>query len=510
MKEATTTTTEMENNVGMWKQEIMMMEIENEVFDSSETDLDYEFDAPRFFDFTAQQEQSLTQLPQPERWFETAGTYPPSPFAANLVMNQEVAVTNSNTVHLHPKPKVFQHFGSNSVNASEKMSGLFGGVHQNVVQPGMTFNSRTIGEGLNSKSKSAVVKRSSTLMKPTASQLAKQNRPPQIVGSRFQKVQQVHKKEISVANSLEIESQSTKRQKLEGGLLRKVGDVKQQANFVHKAPKKIVAADQNAGYSKPKITLPRVPELETFHRAQRTRPKNAAEAEHLTVAVPKFKARPINRKILNAPSLPLHKRTPARLPEFQEFHLKTSERAMQHTSATSSSTLPCNDSDKDFDKNAMFSGPQNRISNLRRPSVMGAPKHDGLDYSHGFKARPFNKKILSSKGDIGVFRNIKQETTVPMEFNFSTEKRLQHNPPIDLFSKLSLTSGAQSNNGSKVKPGPHFSVFKDLKENMRNSFHLDQKEKPFIFGEKQIQRGSEGCINEAGTILSPRRNLGIR
>ncbi|AES67224.1 hypothetical protein MTR_2g088210 [Medicago truncatula] len=59
----------MENNVGMWKQEIMMMEIENEVFDSSETDLDYEFDAPRFFDFTAQQQQSLTQLPQPERWF---------------------------------------------------------------------------------------------------------------------------------------------------------------------------------------------------------------------------------------------------------------------------------------------------------------------------------------------------------------------------------------------------------------------------------------------------------
>jgi len=39
---------------------------------------------------------------------------------------------------------------------------------------------------------------------------------------RFQKVQQAHKKEISVANSLEIESRSTKRQKLEGGLLRKV------------------------------------------------------------------------------------------------------------------------------------------------------------------------------------------------------------------------------------------------------------------------------------------------
>ena len=30
----------------------------------------------------------------------------------------------------------------------------------------------------------------------------------------------------------------------------------------------------------------------------------------------------------------------------QEFHLKTCERAMQHTSATTSSSLHCNDSDK--------------------------------------------------------------------------------------------------------------------------------------------------------------------
>lgn len=49
---------------------------------------------------------------------------------------------------------------------------------------GMTFNSKKIGEGLNSKAKSAVMKGVSTLMKPTASQLAKQNRPLQFVGSR--------------------------------------------------------------------------------------------------------------------------------------------------------------------------------------------------------------------------------------------------------------------------------------------------------------------------------------
>ncbi|CAJ2650565.1 unnamed protein product [Trifolium pratense] len=485
----------MENNVGMWKQEVMMMEIENEVFGEDNIDFDYEFHAPNFFDFTSQ--ETPDQAQQAERWFQTAGTYAPSPFVANLVMREEVAVANAATGH-QPKPKVFQHYGSKV--ASGKISGLLGGVHQNVaMQSGMTFNSRT-GEGLNSKAKSAVSKGSSTLMKPTASQLAKQNRPSQFVGSRFQKAE-AHKKEIYLAKSIEIESQATKRQKLDGGLSRKVGDVKQQANFVHKTPKKIVTADQNTGYSKLKITIPRVPDLETSHRAQRIRPKNAAEAEVMTVAVPKFKARPLNRKILNAPSLPLHKRTPARLPEFQEFHLKTSERAVQYKSAASSSTLPCNDSDKDLDKHATVSAPQNnRIWNFRRPSVMGAPKHDGLDSGHDFKARPFNKKIFSSKGDIGVFRNIKQEPTVPMEFNFRTEKMLQHDPPIELFSKqLSLKSGVQSTMFNK-----------DSKENMGTSFHLNQKEKPFIFGEKQINSGMECCISKADTVLSARRSLGMR
>ncbi|WJX60380.1 hypothetical protein P8452_45596 [Trifolium repens] len=485
----------MENNVGMWKQEVMMMEIENEVFGEDDIDFDYEFHAPNFFDFTSQ--ETPDQAQQAERWFETAATYAPSPFVANLVMREEVAIANTTTVH-QPKPKNFQHYGSKVASASGKISGLLGGIHQNVaMQPGLTFNSKTIGEGLSSKAKSVVSKGSSTLMKPTASQLAKQNRPSQFVGSRFQKVQ-AHKKEINLANSTEIESQATKRQKLDGGLLRKVGEVKQQANFVHKAPKKIVTADQNTGYSKLKITIPRVPDLETSHRAQRIRPKNAAEAELVPVAVPKFKARPLNRKILNAPSLPLHKRTPARLPEFQEFHLKTLERAVQHKSATSS-TLPCNDSDKDSDKHATVSDPQNRIWNFRRPSVMGAPKHDGLDSGHEFKARPFNKKIFSSKGDIGVFRNIKQEPTVPMEFNFRTEKRLQHDPPTEQFSKLSLRSGMQSTMFNK-----------DSKENMGTSFHLNQKEKPFIFGEKQINSGSECCISKADTVLSARRSLGMR
>ncbi|CAI8589222.1 unnamed protein product [Vicia faba] len=459
----------MESNAGTLKQEIVTMEIENEGFGEDEIDLCYEFDAPCFFDFTAR--ETLLQSLQAERWFNTATTYDHSPVVANLLMTEEVPVTKNTTIVHHPKPNFLQHFG-------------------------MTFNSNKIGQGFNSKTKSTVMKGLSTLMKPTASQLAKQNRPLQFVGSRFQKIQAL-KKKINVANSTVVESQSAKRQKLEGGLLRKVGDVKQQPNFVHKAPKKIVTSDQNCGHSKLNATLPRVSGLETSYTSQRIRPKNGAEAELTTRAVHKFKARPLNRKILDAPSLPIPKRTPFRLPEFQEFHLKTSERAVHHKSSTSLSTLPCKDSDQNLDKHATASAPQNRIWNLRRPSVMDAPKKSVLDSRHEFKARPFNKKILSSKGDIGVFRNIKQEATVPMEFNFRTEKRLQHNPPTDLFSKQLSLSGDKPTMFSK-----------DSKENM-GTFHLAQKVKPFIFGEKKIHSGSEGCISGAGTVLNA-RSLGMR
>ncbi|KAG4386339.1 hypothetical protein GLYMA_11G028100v4 [Glycine max] len=477
------------------------MEVEAQVFVAHEIDLDYEFDAVRFFDFGAQ--ETPAQARQAELWFHSAGSYPPSPFVAKLVAREDDVSECATTVHAAKSNvpsgigfsrTVFHHDGSKGGGGSGNISALLSGIPYDLnlqllqVTSGMTFSSKTIGSNLNSKVKSAVMK-GSTLMRPTASLLAKQNRPHQIVSSRFQKVQD-HNKKMNSSTSSGIECQAAKRQKLEGGSLHKVADVKQQVNFVHKAPKKVATVDQNSGHSKLKITIPREPDLETAHRAQRIRPKPAAEAEVVTVAVPRFKARPLNRK---------------------EFHLRTQERAMQHTSATSSSSLHCNDFDKDLDKHTAVSAQENRIRDLRRPSALGAPKHDGLDFAHCFKARPLNKKILSSKGDIAVFLNRKQETTVPMEFNFHTEKRVQHNPPSELFSKMSLTSEVQSNNGSQLKLPRHSRVFReDSKENIGSSFHLDVKETPFVFGGRQIHSGREGCDGDAGTMLTARRSLGIR
>ncbi|XP_028762764.1 protein TPX2 isoform X3 [Neltuma alba] len=468
------------------------MEIEH-FFVAHEIDLDYEFDAARFFDFT--RPETPAEAHQAEIWFETAGSYPPSPFVAKLVMGEDVliesATASPKSKHLEytslmddskvSVPSAMEYSETDidnkaDVKAGGNISGLLSGILQNVakeplqVTTGFTFygESKITWDSMNSKARSAVSKRS-TLMKPTASQLAKQNRPPQTVGSRYHKLPGLNnERTVSIASG--VESQAAKRQKLDCGLLRKVADVKQQTNFFHKAPKTVVTVEQNAAPARLKLTIPLEPELETAQRAQRIRPKNAAMTEHVTEAVHRFKARPLNRKILEAPSLPLPKRSTPRLPEFQEFHLKTSERAIHHTSASSSASLQCNNFDKGMDKPNTVSARENRIKDIRRPKVTSALKHDVLEFTHTFKARPLNKKILSSKGDIGVFWNSKQETTVPVDFNFHTEKRVQQNPPIDLFSK----------------------------------------EKHPIFGGRQNQCGNNDCSSEASTMFGARRSLGIR
>ncbi|XLS44621.1 hypothetical protein HN51_001486 [Arachis hypogaea] len=557
-------------------------EIEH-VFIAHEIDLDYEFDAPRFFDFTRPETPAEAQ--RAELWFQNAPTYPQSPFVAKLVVREGFVLEDASD---SLKSKILE-FATNvddeksSVASAMEFSltvvddndnGMRQGrfvwfsflfrsviiiamvrkhmvafcivmlriIHLNYLQHsticcyiafviynimhlelselvysllldmylclfiGHTFSSKTMSDAVKSKVKSAVPKKS-TLMKPTACQLAKQNRSPQNVGSRFQKLLTADGRNLSTSSG--AESQAAKRQKLEGGLLCKVNDVKQHTSFVHKAPKRAVTVDHNLSCSKLKLTVPREPDLKTAHRAQRIRSKHAVEAEKVIVAAPRFKARPLNKKILDAPILPLPKRSTPRLPEFQEFHLKTCERAMQHSYATSSFSPHCNDSDKGLDRHAAVTTLENRIRHFRRPTAMGTPKYDGLDFTHNLKARPPNKKIPLNKGDnICHFQNSKKETTMPMEFNVYTDKGVQCSPPIELFNKLSLTSEAQPNNGSQLKLPQHSGMCrKNSKENILNYFNPEQEEKRYMFGTKPIHNRNGGCISEAGTLLSGRSFL---
>nr|KJB51995.1 hypothetical protein B456_008G241500 [Gossypium raimondii] len=448
----------------------MEMEIEA-VLDLREIDLNYEFDAARFFDFTS--EESPVEAREAELWFESAPSYPPSPFVTKLVIREESLLENvttspkcdedTNTLH-ESDPENMMALGFSAVCTINKGNeGTKGGISahiQKILQnalnkpfqltSGLTTYNHLPSDKLKTRPKSVKpVPRSSTLMKPTASQLAKQNRPTQVATSRFQKLLVLNSNR-SLGNSSVVESQAAKRQKLEGGLLHKVEEVKQQTTLVHKAPKKDGTKDRNAINTKLRLTIPREPELETAHRAQRIRPKNDTEEEHVTSVTHRFKARPLNRKILEAPSLPLPKKSVPKLPEFQEFHLKTQERAVHLSSAVFSSSTHTNAVDKGFEKPCIISANGNETREARRPSFMDATSQDVCDKKYNFKARPLNRKIFSSKGDIGVFRNIKRETTVPMEFNFHTEKRVPQNPPIELFSKLSLTAELQPSNGSQM------------------------------------------------------------
>ncbi|GAA0162841.1 non-motor microtubule binding protein [Lithospermum erythrorhizon] len=345
---------------------------------------------------------------------------------------------------------------------------------------GLSFCNPMIKDNFKAKTK---------LMKPTVSQLAKQNKAQQMGTSRFLKPL-TGKNQKNSGNHSVMEIQAPKRRKLEGG---------------HPCKPKM------------RITVPRGPDLETAQRAQRLRlvlpgmcrPKAGKEPADMIRTVPTFNARPSNRKeILEHPSSLFPKRTTPQLREFQEFHFKTSERAMQHLTATSSTILPNNSAKVHKFSSNLATECGNREP--KRPNPMDYPMQERCESSHIFKALPLNRKILTSKGDIGVFRTTKRETTVPMEFNFHTEKRVHHNLPIDMFNKLSLGSDPQASTGSQLKPSrPKFLLSKGSKENRCDNILKEQevKEKLAWAGSKQNYCGS---VNEANPPCGITRNLRIR
>ncbi|XP_043717529.1 protein TPX2-like isoform X2 [Telopea speciosissima] len=520
-----------------------MVDVSEGRFSPVEIDFDYEFDACRYFDFI--REESPAESREAELWFERAGSYPPSPFVEKLNLGKVILVKDINS---SPKSKdventgftanrsddgigpVFSALDESNQDHEQMSDGIFrnstGGVPQKVqndeqaLPTGLSFYNHMAKDIPKAKLKHASkgpCPRSSTLMKPTASHLAKQNQPRDAcVSNRFFErsgMPFVRNSGRSFDNLSGVESQAAKRQKLEGGHLRKVAGTKQHAILAHKVTKKDKPVDGNVVHSKLKLTIPREPELETAQRAQRTRPKNNAELEEHQKSTCTFKARPLNRKILKAPSLQLPQKSTPRLPEFQEFRLKTSERAVQHsTSAVSSPSR--NISHKVAANSSCVA--HNATINSKR-SISGDNPKEECELADHFKARPFNKKIFSSKGEIGIFRNSKREVTVPMEFDFSTDKRSQHRPPIELFNKLSLTPGLQQNNASQPKVAWSSSVHaKGSKENTPGPFRREHviaamnNEKHQRVGEKQTQCCSDRRIFEFRPQANTNRSLGIR
>ncbi|CAG7862481.1 unnamed protein product [Brassica rapa] len=510
------------------------------VFEVTEIDLEYEFDAARWCDFT--REESPLESRVAELWFETAESYPPSPFSIKLLMMRE-EVSDEKTEPLSKSEDVRdresdidisqdQHCLATDVNetANEMKSGVFnfiqsGGELKNVpneslLKGGPTISNHVHNDKVKCRTKSSTrqIPRGSTLMKPTASQLAK------LDNSRVR--MQVDKtKEKGLFSSSGSEAQASKRQKLDGGLLRKVAEKTQEMNFVHKAVKKDRTLERNLQHGRTKTTVPQEPDFATSHRANRIRHKEDAKLDQDATSVYRFKARPFNRKIFEAPSLPIRKKSTPKLPEFQEFHLKTSERAMQHSSAVSTGNNYHKESYKP-DTKAFLDG-VNREP--RRPRAADIAKDD--DRKHIFKARPLDNKIVSSRRDIGIFRKSKRETTVSLtqtrEFSFRSQKKVQQDLPTDLFSKVKLTAfmihllqkhcfnnglklqlsikpELQPNNVSRLR-SPQPEQVKGSKENRLNSFQAGNEyvaeNKDDLRPNKKAHKGLTRTISTCGSLI---------
>ncbi|KAL0926738.1 hypothetical protein M5K25_002983 [Dendrobium thyrsiflorum] len=220
---------------------------------------------------------------------------------------------------------------------------------------------------------------------------------------------------------------------------------------------------------RPKLTLtrPKEPELETAQRVRAIRIKSSAELEEEMLAkMPRFKARPLNKKILEASSLPILPRSTPQPPDFHEFHLKTMERANRH--AETASVFSSSDaSSQSHCKPLKLTEPRPPIleTSLRaRPIKIKSSQELELEEFEKipkFKARPLNRKIFESKGDLGLFCQSKSQITTPQEFHFATNNRLGFPPStmmIENFDKLSLYSDSSHHSQQGIpkitKPNP--------------------------------------------------------
>ncbi|CAK7337113.1 unnamed protein product [Dovyalis caffra] len=353
--------------------------------DDVDIDIDYEFDAPKCYDFFRQETE--LEAKEAEFWFEIAPSYPPSPFL----------------IKTHWRP------------SSASMEPVVTSTdHHNYIESDNHIVQDIAKAEVKSRAKSPRSKNS--FMNPTASQLAKKSCWPENhctrLIRRFNKFSVGNEEKNSRGSSI-IGYQATKRQKLEAGYLRKVARLKHQALFQHKEPKKVSnsTVDDNPTLGRPKVTVPIEPVLRTAYRAELHRSKlNLGSDENAKPnASCAFRARPLNRKILKAPSfLPPRKSTPQQ-PDFQVFHLRTLERArtmertMQHSSI-------------DNVANVCSSNPisQNGTRDSRREKSNSAlkEKSEALDK---LKPRSLNKKV--------------EEPNSPT-------KKFPINPTIESFSKV--------------------------------------------------------------------------
>lgn len=310
--------------------------MEAEGFRYSEIDIGYEFDAPQFFQLG--RDELLPEVHQAELWFETAGNYSPSPLVVKLSIGKEGKHEILNTLlKLRDMDSSDTQIGVSNAprdvdacNGSTLLSGgLVGRTYGN-------FQHQDLLKDNNHQTFKGTDSSNSCFMKPTTSHLARKTLVQRSTASnRFQRPLPVQK--ATSDNPIRGLLHAAKRQKVAGGLIYKMVDTAQQSDLLHKTSKKECFCNCNSHPTKLKLTIPKEPVLETARRAKTFRAQRSNQSDGKETSTSMFKALPLNRKIFEAPILSFPQKSTPKLPEFQEFKLKTSVRAIQRSKAATPS-----------------------------------------------------------------------------------------------------------------------------------------------------------------------------
>ncbi|XP_057731814.1 protein TPX2-like isoform X1 [Arachis stenosperma] len=251
------------------------------------------------------------------------------------------------------------------------------------------------------------------------------------------------------------ENQAIKRQKLEGGKARQILYVEPQ-NLPRKLPLGVTNGNTNISSSNSKMQINAV-KGSAAQKQMKPRPKDPGFKTDQAVAsasvrsttdldqemvprMPKFKAQPLNKK--ENPWKPVL--TEPKTPTFQ-----TSLRARPQK---------------------MKSSVELELEKLARK-----PK---------FKARPLNKKIFESKGDIGLHYHAKKQVTVPQEFHFATNDRIPPPAMADLSDLFYFRSESTCKNKPVTRntiPKPFHLHTEERGDRKEKKHHMELLHKPYPY-----------------------------
>ncbi|KAF3544603.1 hypothetical protein DY000_02006097 [Brassica cretica] len=279
----------------------MIPSLSGEVFSFEEFDIDFEFDAPRFYDFSRPELDSETE--EIEFWFESAGNYPPSPFSPKCNWKLEPLKQITNIISETKPVEISKPVIESGLNRKDQYNGFI-------------YYNQTVKDVSKTKPKSKTKSCcSSTLTRPTASLLARQNKPLDVYS-----VQLLTRCQRSLAKF--------------GGNLSPILDSKLQ-NKDTKRPKLEAKVSRVNSNRRSKLTVPKEPNLRTAERSERHRSKLNSETEqNAKPRISSSKRNTTNKNINVEPcSTPLPKsNTPRSQDLLQEFGLRTLLRAKERSS----------------------------------------------------------------------------------------------------------------------------------------------------------------------------------